>query len=382
MPKTLPFLFCLCVMLCLALAVTLGGCDKDDPVRIGFSGQLVGEYADLGVAGRNGVTLAVEELNSKGGIAGRQIELLVRDDGRTPEAARQADAELLDEGVAGIVGHMTSGQTMAALSVTRERNAPLVSPTTSTTELRGMKDNFFRVQVVSDYNAAGLALFCRQKLGLERMALLMDMGNKSYIQSFSQSFSWAFRQDRGRIVSTKSFDASARPDWSQLLQEVVAAGAQGICIVAPATATAMLAQHARLLGLDLPLVSSGLARTSTFLEQGGKSVEGVYMTNSINSSREGYVDFAERYEKRFGRKALFAAVRGYEAAMLLAAGLERTGGRREGLVRALQDIRLIPGVDSVILLDVYGDCHRPSFIIQVQNGAFVNVESISSGAAP
>jgi len=369
-----------CVALLLAVTFLAAACGQE-PVRIGFSGQLVGEYADLGVAGRNGAMLAVEDLNSRGGIAGRPVELLVRDDGNLPETALQGDLELLQAGVAGIVGHMTSSQTMAVLPELRERGVPLVSPTTSTPLLSGIKDAFFRVQVASDYNAEGLALFCRERLGLQRVVLLQDSGNKAYIRSFVEAFSKALQNVGGSVAGVVEFDASGLPDWQALLKSALEHQPQALCIVAPASATAMLAQHARLLRLDLPLLSSGLARTATLLEQGGKSVEGMYMTNSINAESESFHEFARRYDARFGKKALFASVRGYEAAMLLAAGLERTGGSAEGLVQALQQVESVPGIDSEVRLDEFGDAQRPSFILEVRQGAFVNVAEIAPRGA-
>lgn len=367
------------VLLCLLLAV---GCSGDEPVRIGYAGQLVGEYADLGVAGRNGVTLAVEDINAAGGIAGRKVALLVRDDGDTPESARQADAELLEQGAVGIIGHMTSGKSMAVLPMLRDKNIPLVSPTTSTPRLSGLEDNFFRVQVASNKSAAGLAIFAATRLQLRRVAMLADTGNQAYIESFSSSFVASFEQQGGVVTPLLPFNASASPDWESLLRQATAGNAQGLCVVAPAVASAMLVQHARRLGLELPVLASGAARTAAFLQQGGMSVEGVYLTSSINNQVPGFQEFAARYKKRFGREALFASVRGYEAAMLMAKGLERTGGSGKGLIQALQAVEAMEGVDTAIRLDRFGDSHRPWFIVQVQDGRFQNIGSIDPDAAP
>ena len=73
----------LILLLILVFSLTLSAC-SDAPVKIGFSGTLKGKYSDLGVQGRNGALLAVEEINDAGGLDGRKLELLVRDDLNTP----------------------------------------------------------------------------------------------------------------------------------------------------------------------------------------------------------------------------------------------------------------------------------------------------------
>jgi branched-chain amino acid transport system substrate-binding protein len=111
------------------------GCSKPEPIMIGFSGQLSGAYADLGIKGRDGVLLAVEKINAADGIAGRPIKLLARDDMGTPEGARVADKELIDAGTVAIIGHMTCRQTIAAMEIIKKAGVMLISPTISIEKL-------------------------------------------------------------------------------------------------------------------------------------------------------------------------------------------------------------------------------------------------------
>lgn len=83
------------VLLCFALL----GCDESkEQLRIGFVGALTGRYSDLGVSGRDGIILAVEERNRQGGLLGRPIELLSRDDRQDPLTAWNVDKDLVDLG--------------------------------------------------------------------------------------------------------------------------------------------------------------------------------------------------------------------------------------------------------------------------------------------
>ena len=132
------------------------GMSKKEPIRIGFVADLTGKQAELGVQERNGVQLAVEKINAAGGVAGRPIELIIRDDLGTPDGAKRVDQELINLGAVAIIGHATSGQTRG-LQITNSANVILLSPTTSTPDLSGKFENFFRVYPTFSDSAKGFA---------------------------------------------------------------------------------------------------------------------------------------------------------------------------------------------------------------------------------
>ena len=83
-------------------------CTQQQPLIIGFSAGLTGSASEMGVNGRNGLMMAVEEINAVGGVNGRHVEVRVKDDQNNPEIALAMDQELYQEGVSFIIGHMTS----------------------------------------------------------------------------------------------------------------------------------------------------------------------------------------------------------------------------------------------------------------------------------
>ena len=122
------------------LALMLGACGPKEPVRIGFIGELTGNSADLGEAGRNGAMLAIETINLAGGINGQRVELLARDTGSTPESATRSADELLDAKVVAVIGPMTSGMTKAILPAHEAAKVVLISPTATAISLSGQND--------------------------------------------------------------------------------------------------------------------------------------------------------------------------------------------------------------------------------------------------
>src|SRR6056297_421484 len=96
-------------------------CQKDNPIKIGVSVTLSGRNSPMGIAVKDGVVLAVEQINADGGINGKTLELIIKDDQNNPETARKVDAELIEEGVATILGHITSAMTEAAIEQANEK---------------------------------------------------------------------------------------------------------------------------------------------------------------------------------------------------------------------------------------------------------------------
>lgn len=113
--------------------------------KIGFSGTLTGRGTEFGTRDRNAAQLAVYEINKNGGIKGRPLVLITKDDKNDPDTARKVDQELIDAGVVAIIGHPTSHMTLASVALMNTIKMLMISPTTSTTNLTGIDDYFIRV---------------------------------------------------------------------------------------------------------------------------------------------------------------------------------------------------------------------------------------------
>jgi branched-chain amino acid transport system substrate-binding protein len=356
----------------LMMVVVLVSCTRDKEILIGFAGQLTGVYSDLGVQGRNGAALALEEINAGGGVAGKRLRLIPEDDGNTPEKARQAVRKLNQQDVAAIVGHMTSGQSLAGLPVAEEAGVVMLSPTTSTPALTGKKDMFFRIQPSTVYTAESLGRFVAEKLNLPQVSTVRDLDNDAYTAPFHQHFIYHFEQSGGRIAANCTFSSQDSGNWSEVLACLQLENIPGVLIIASARDVVSIIQAMGASGTDLVLLSSGWGATRELLSQGGRTVDGLYLakTGFMHDPDSTYSDFERRYQNRFGRAPSFAAVQGYDAIKLLARALRQTGGDSRGLPRALTDITDFPSFYGTLRLDSFGDAHLPVRILQVRNGQF------------
>lgn len=359
-------------------AFILVSCAKSESVRVGFVAQLTGIQAELGVQERNGVQMAIEEINAAGGVAGRPIELIVRDDLGTPEGAQAADSELIEAGVVAIIGHATSGQTIAGLAVTNPARVVMLSPTASTPELSGLDDYLFRVVYSLVDRARALAQHIYQGRQITRIAVIYDADNTAYSRPYADAFAGKYQSLGGKVIAEANFSSKAQADFAPLVAQIRASNPDGLLIIASDIDTALFAQRTRLMDWPIPLFTSAWAQTETLINNGGQAVEGLEIEIASASSNQtpAYVDFKTRYQARFGQATSFGATSGYEAAQVLAAALQKTGGKAEGLVQALVGIKDFKGLSDTFSFDKYGDVSRPFYLGAIRDGKYVDIVTL------
>lgn len=359
----------LLALLALGALGLLGGCLGSGPVLIGFSGPLTGRWADLGVQGRNGATLAVEDMNARGGVAGRQVELLVGDEGETPEAAAAAVRSLDAQGVSVLVGLMTSAAAVAGLPVAEAAGLTVVSPTAMTPELTGRRDALFRV--VPDLLAYARGLAGQAAAGgAGRALLVLDQGNAAFAEPYAKAFAERYTALGGHVAGWVLVPPGQVPDAAAVGREIRAKGARDVLAVfsARTLANLVVGLHPEVSGIRLYTPMWGFSQE--FLAAAGAAAEGVTSCVAVPTGdySPGMAEFTARYLDRFGYPPSFAAVLGYEAAAVAGRALSRTGGSRTDLPAALLGQGKAPGVLGDIAFDPSGDVVRAVYWIGVRDG--------------
>ncbi|HBD07374.1 MAG TPA: ABC transporter substrate-binding protein [Syntrophobacteraceae bacterium] len=357
------------------LCVALLGCSPPEPVRIGFVGGTSGRTADLGVSGHDAVQLAVEQCNEAGGVTGRRVQLIVKDDEQQPDVARQVVQELVDEGVAVIIGPMTSGMGVAVSPIADQAKILLMSPTVTTEELSGKDDYFFRVSSTTREFARRTALYQLKTNRMRRVAAVYDLGNRAFSENWLKNFTEAFAAG-GQVVLTLGFEVGNETTFKKVAGELFSVEADGILIIANSMDSALLCQHIRRLDAKIPIVLSDWGGTERLLELGGKAVEGVNVVQTFdrNSTAPLYQAFRQTYLERFHREPGFPGVYAYDATNVV---LESLRQRKSGqsIKETVLAIRNFEGLQSTFSFDDYGDVKRPHISISVvRDGRFLVVE--------
>lgn len=345
------------------------GCDRDRTIKIGFIGSLTGKNSDLGVAGRDAVQLAVENVNSGGGINGRKLVLSVQDDVSSPEMAARAVERLAAEKVTAIVGPMGSSMAKAALPVATQSRIVLVSPTSSTNELSGKDDYFFRVMEPNLLFARQQAETCI-RMKILRVAAIYDLQNRNYTVEMFKEFKDEFTRRGGIITTELNYDSALSPAFIPLVRKLGLNGADGVMILANSVDSINISQQIRKINRNIPIISGacGIAQRD-LLQQAGKSLDNIILTLPVNSqcSLQSYTSFRDAFLKRFNYQPTYAAVLAYDAAQAVITGLRINldpGRFRE----TMKGIRTFNGLQGEITLDSFGDPNRQLFIIRFTEG--------------
>ncbi len=208
------------------------GCKADDPILIGFLAGTSGRVADLGISGRDAAQLAIEQCNQSGGVSGRKVRLIIKDDQQKPEVARQATRELISEGVVAVIGPMTSDMAMAVTPIANDAKILLLSPTATTDFLSDKNDFFSRVVSTTRNYASRGARFLFKSGRMHRVAAAYDLNNRFFSENWAENFKNTFIELGGRIVASVGFDALGDRTFFETAKELLAAQPDGVLIIA------------------------------------------------------------------------------------------------------------------------------------------------------
>lgn len=366
------------LMLIMVIALTVSGCFEKKPLKIGYLGSITGKHSDLGVAARDAAMLAIEQINSQGGLNGRKLELVVRDDTLDAKVAERMADELVKEGVAAIVGPVASSMSKAALPVVDKAGVVMVSPTSSSNELSGKDDYFFRMMEPNAKFAAHLAESAL-KLGIKRLAVIYDTNNRPYTVDIFQIFREAYVKGGGAVTTEVTFDSTQKPSLLPLVKQLGLAKADGVMMLANSVDSVVIAQQIRKEGSQAPILSGacGIAQRD-LLQLAGKSSEGLIFTLPVNSqcTVPSYLAFKEAFTKRFNYPPTFTAVLSYDATQVILAALKKDSNAKT-LRETIKSIASFDGLQGAIKLDQFGDPNRNLYLLRYHDG---NEEVLSTPA--
>ncbi|MBI5593062.1 MAG: ABC transporter substrate-binding protein [Deltaproteobacteria bacterium] len=342
------------------------GCKAEDPILIGFLAGTSGRVADLGISGRDAAQLAIEQCNQSGGVSGRKVRLIVKDDQHDSEVARQATQELISKGVVAIIGPMTSDMALAVTPIANNGKLLLLSPTATTESLSEKNDYFFRVASTTRNFASRGADFLIKSGRMHRVATAYDLNNRSFSEKWVENFTNEFTELGGRIVATVGIDALGNRNFFDFAKELLAAQPDGVVIVANSMDSALLCQQIRKLDAKVEIALSDWGATERLLDLGGKAVEGVIVIQAFDRSNQSprYQDFRKSFMERYHQEPGFPGVNTYDAVQVLLTAL-RAQKKGQSLPETILSINQFEGLQSNFCFSRFGDAQRPQTSISI-----------------
>ncbi len=318
-------------------------------IKVGVYGPFTGGSAGMGVSMRNGAALAIDEINAAGGILGKRVIMIARDDEARNERGAQIMQELLEkENVVAVLGPINTGVADASSRYAEEKHIPLVINASA-----GAKVNELFAQYPQNYVfriAAGDALqtevIVREAVDARKytkVALLCDDTN--YGQNGRAKMEKALEKRKIKPVYVGKFKIKDT-DMTAQLQEAKAAGAQALLLYGIGPELAAIANSMNRIGWNVDIIGAWTLSMSAFISNAGKNGDGATMPQTfIEAGAKGPLEtkFVKDYEAKFHEKPIsvaVAAAQGYDSMYLLKLAIEQAGATDGPKVReALENLK-------------------------------------------
>jgi branched-chain amino acid transport system substrate-binding protein len=348
----------------------------EDTIKIGVAGPHSGDLASYGIPTVKAAELVVKDVNAKGGVLGKKLELVVEDDVCKPEVATNTATKLVSQKVPIVLGHICSGATKAALGIYKDAKIIAISPSATNPALTQSGDypNFYRTIASDDAQARLEVDFAMDKLGLKKLAVLHDKGDYGKgLAEFAKGF--IEKSGKGEVVLYEGITPGA-VDYSAVVQKIKRKGAEGVIFGGYHPEASKIVTAMRKKKMDTIFISDDGVKDDTFIKVAGKYAEGVYATGPKDVSTNPLTKMAEEahrttYQSDPGAFFLNA----YAAALAIVNAIEKSGGTDyAGLEKVLRSVDVDTPLGA-IHFDERGDAIGVGFsVYQVQDGKYVEIK--------
>ena len=316
------------LVMCFGLVACGGGSDNSadsaDAIKIGSSGPLTGDAAIYGIAVKNGLTIAIEEINALGGL---QLALQFEDDVADGETAVNAYNKLMDDGMQIFAGTVTSGAALSVVPMTVEDNMFALTPSGSNADIVKGNENYFQVCFTDPNQGSGSATYIKANMADKKIAVIYR-NDDSYSQGIRDTFVAQAATEGLSIVYEGTFTKDTATDFSVQLTAAQAAGADLLFLPIYYQPAAVILTQADQMGYE-PIFFGvdGMDGILTAENFNAELAEGVMLLTPFSADAQDELtkNFVAKYEAAYGETPNQFAADAYDAAYILYECLNNAG---------------------------------------------------------
>ncbi|MGA1874724.1 MAG: ABC transporter substrate-binding protein [bacterium] len=364
------------VWLGIGLLIQSGCTQQGNVIKIGGVGPVTGGAATYGVSTRNACTMAIEEMNQKGGleVGGKKyrLELIFEDDEGRPESAAHAYRKLVDQnGVQAIIGTVMSKCSLAGAPIAQESEVPMISTASTNPQVTLVGDYIFRACFIDPFQGTIMANFAFNNLGKRRAAVLFDNGN-DYNKGLAEFFKIRFEELGGQVVAYEAFtDEDKTQDFNAQLTKIKAAQPDILFLPNYYSSVALIAMQARSMGITVPLIGGDGWDSPQLMVLGKEAVEGAFFSTHFSKDDPSpeVQKFVTLYSERYHQTPDALAALAYDACLILFEALKMSRSIEGPAIRdALKNIKDFQAVSGKISFDEQRNPIKSAVIIKVEQG--------------
>ncbi len=355
--------------------------------RVGAYFSLSGEDSAFGVDSRDGIELAVDDINKAGGIKKKPMKVLFEDDKSKPEEASNKVLQLIDrDKVVAILGEVASSRSRSGGIIANKKKIPMITPSSTSPDVTRIGPFVFRVCFTDDVQGPTGAEFVIKKLGKKKIAILFA-SDDLYSSGLAKEFKDAVTKMGGEIVIEKKF-LKKETNFTTYINEIKDAKPE--IIYAPVYYNAMvpIARQAKAVGVKGDMFMGGDGwDAEELLKDAGDEMEGAYFTNHYapDVPWPNAKAFLTKYQDRFKHPPTSVAAQAYDATNLLADAIGRaTSDTPESIRDAIASTKNFGGATGNITINADRNADKAVVVVKIHDKKFTYFATVGdkSGTVP
>ncbi len=366
------------LLLCGALSLGLftGVGLAAETIKIGVAGAHSGDLASYGIPSMRAAQLVVDQVNAKGGVLGKKVEIIAEDDACKPEIATNTATKLVSQKVDVVLGHICSGATKAALGIYKDANIIVMSPSATNPDLTqsGGYPNFYRTIASDDAQAKLDVEFALNVLKLKKIAVIHDKGD--YGKGFAE-FAKKFLEESGKaeVVLFEGITPGA-VDYSAVIQKVKRENAEAVIYGGYHPEASKIVGQMRNKKMNTIFISDDGVKDDTFIKVAKEDAEGVYASGPKDTSSNPLnVAAVKAHRDKYGEDKGAFFENAYSATLALVNAIEKAGSTDYNALSKALKSEWVETPIGKISFDQRGDAIGAGFsVYQVKGGKFVEVK--------
>jgi branched-chain amino acid transport system substrate-binding protein len=358
------------VVVLVAISLSLrSGTGAPDTYRIGAILPLTGRAALLGENVRNGMELAAEDINARGGINGRTLEITFGDSRNDPkEGVSLMNRFTSVDRLPAVVSAMTP-ITAPLLPIAERHGTVLFATMVSSPEFANRSTYLFRCFTRAATEVPPLAALAYEQMGLRNIVVLFV--DDDFGQGYADAFKGAFEKPGGKVVGEIPYPRGGS-DFRNTIVKLKSMEMDGIYLVGYDRAMGLIPKQIREMGIDQQILANASAATPAYTEIAGEAAEGITLMNFAFSTRNPRTEegkrLVERYREKFGDVPLVLTVIGYDMVGLLAKAIETRGASADQIRDGLLAISNYDGVIGKLTVQSDGEVDVPLMPLAIRGG--------------
>ncbi|HBS91728.1 MAG TPA: ethanolamine utilization protein EutJ [Erysipelotrichaceae bacterium] len=363
----------------------LAGCSSSsDKIKVGLNFELSGAVASYGQAEVQGIELAIEQINAAGGIDGKLIELIKRDN-KSDAAETTSIATFLatQEKVSVILGAATSGLTKAQVPVANQYKVPLISPSATADDVTNDGVNVqpfvYRVSFIDSFQGITMANFASKNLSKLKAVILGDQSS-DYAKGLAETFSAQFKSNGGTVVAQEAY-VSGEQDFNGVLTRVAQMDFDVLFVPGYYQEVGLIIKQAREAGITTPILGGDGFDSPVLFELAGKdALYDVYFSQAYSSLDQDpmVTKFIADFKAKYGVEPNAFSALGYDTALLAVDAIRRAGSSDpEKINEALGSTVNFQGVTGSITVDKWHNAVKSAVVLEIQDGTVVGLQRVN-----